>query len=93
MWTPYNAFIGDIFSTSHTLATIPYNMKVTPKNNPYEKEVLIIKSHVKNYLKSRGMWVKPETYRTINDALIDLLDKSIIRTKLSKMRTISPKHI
>jgi len=68
-------------------------MKVTPKNNPYEKEVLIIKSHVKSYLSSKGCWTKPETFRAINDALIDLLDKAIIRTKLSKMRTICPKHI
>ena len=68
-------------------------MQTTPKNNPYEKEVLIIKTHVKKYLKSRGMWVKAETFRTINDALIDLLDKAIVRTKLAKRKTVSPCHV
>jgi len=68
-------------------------MQVTPKNNPYEKEVLIIKTHVKKYLKEKGMWVKPDTYRAVNDALLDILDKAIIRTKLSKRKTISPCHV
>jgi len=68
-------------------------MQTTPKNNPYEKEVLIIKTHVKKYLKSKGCWTKPETFRAINDALIEMLDKAVIRTKLSRMRTICPKHI
>jgi len=49
-------------------------MQTTPKNNPYEKEVLIIKTHVKKYLKSKGCWTKPETFRAINDALIEMLE-------------------
>ena len=68
-------------------------MKNTPKNNPYEKEVLIIKSHIKKYLKLKGMWVRPDTFRAVNDAIIHLLDQAIVRTKLSKMRTVCPKHI
>jgi len=68
-------------------------MKNTPKNNPYEKEVLIIKSHVKRYFREKGVRFRPDTFRAVNDAIIHLLDQAIIRTKLSRMRTICPKHI
>ena len=68
-------------------------MQNTPKNNPYEKEVLIIKSHIKKFLNNKKMRVKPETFRAVNDALIELLDKAIVRTKLSRMKTICPKHV
>lgn len=68
-------------------------MQNTPKNNPYEREVLVIKSHVRNYLKNKGMRSKPETFRAINDAIFELLNKAIIRTKLSGMKTLCPKHI
>ena len=68
-------------------------MKVTHKNNAYEKEVLIIKSHVKNWIRTKGMYCKAVTFRSINDAVIELLEKAIIRTKLSKRRTISPQDI
>jgi hypothetical protein len=68
-------------------------MELTPINEPYEKEVLIIKSHVKTFLKERGVWVKSETFRTINDTLIDLLEKAIVRTKLSKRKTVAPQHV
>ena len=68
-------------------------MKIQSKNNPYEKEVLIIKSHVKNWIKGREMRCQDKTFRAINDALIELLEKAVIRTKLSGRKTLSPQHI
>ncbi len=68
-------------------------MQTTPKNNPYEREVLIIKSHVRKWFKDHNIRVQDKTYRAVNDALIEILEKSIIRTKLSKRKTVSPQHI
>jgi len=68
-------------------------MKNTLKNSAYDKEVLIIKSHVQKWINSKNMFCKAQTYRTINDAVIELLEKAIIRTKLSKRKTISPQDI
>jgi len=68
-------------------------MQNQAKNSPYEKEVLIIKSHVQKWIKSKNMYCKASTYRAINDAVIELLEKSIVRTKLSKRKTISPQDI
>ena len=68
-------------------------MKNQAKNNQYEKEILIIKSHVQRWIKSKEMYSKAITYRAINDAVIELLEKAIIRTKLSKRKTIFPQDI
>ena len=68
-------------------------MKPIEKNNPYEKKVLIIKSHVQEWIREKGFYTKSTTYRAVNDAVIELLEKAIIRTKLSKRKTISPQDI
>ncbi len=46
-------------------------MQTTPKNNPYEREVLIIKSHVRKWFKDHNIRVQDKTYRAVNDALIE----------------------
>lgn len=68
-------------------------MKTSEKINAYEKQVLIIKSHIRDWLKERGFRMNHLTPRAVNDAVIKLLEESIIRTKLSKMKTVCPKHI
>ena len=68
-------------------------MKIQEKTTPYEKPVLIIKSHIRDWINQKGFRMNNLTTRAINDAVIELLEKSIIRTKLSKMKTINPKHI
>ena len=68
-------------------------MKNTQETNPYEKKVLIIKSHVKQWINEKGFFCKAETYRAVNDSLIELLEKAIIRTKFSRIKTVSPKDV
>jgi hypothetical protein len=70
-----------------------FKMKNQAKTTPYEKPVLIIKSHVKDWINQRGFRMNDFTTRAINDAVIELLEKSIIRCKLSKMKTINSKHV
>ena len=68
-------------------------MKNQAKTHPYEKEVLIIKSHVRKWIKEKNMRCKDTTYRALNDAVIELLEKAIVRTKLSGRKTISPQDV
>lgn len=71
-----------------------YNfMKIQEKNNPYERPVLVIKSQVKKWFKERKMRVSDLTARAVNDSVILLLERAIIRAKLNKRRTIFEKDI
>lgn len=59
----------------------------------YDKPILIVKSHIKDFFNEKGYWIKPQSFRDINDLVILELDKIIKRCEKSKMKTISPKHI
>jgi histone H3/H4 len=84
---------GVNFQKEHKSISLYPNMQIQAKNNPYEREVLIIKSHVQKWIKEKNMYCKASTYRSINDAVIELLEKAIVRTKLSKRKTICPQDI
>jgi len=86
------AIRGILTDTPLSAINIPH-MKNTHKNNPYEKKVLIIKSHVKDWINERGFWVTDDCFRAINDAVIDVLEKATVRTKLNGMKTVSRRHI
>jgi hypothetical protein len=68
-------------------------MKIQGKINAYDKPTLIIKSHVKDWINSKGYRMRDLTTRAVNDAVIEVLEKSLIRAKLSKRRTVCPKDI
>ena len=68
-------------------------MKNQAKNSVYERDVLIIKSHVRSYIKSKGFWMNNLTARAVNDAVIEVLEKAMIRTKLSGRKTVFPKDV
>lgn len=68
-------------------------MKKIEKKNPYERPVLVIKNQVKKYLKGKNMRMSDLTPRAVNDAVIEILDKSIIRAKLNRRQTIFQKDI
>ncbi len=68
-------------------------MKTKLPLNAYEKPTLIIISHIKKFIKERGFRINLFTQRTINDAVIEIIEKAIKRTKLDKKKTIFPKHI
>ena len=68
-------------------------MKTKLPLNAYEKPTLIIISHIKKFIKERGFRINLFTQRTINDAVIEIIERAIKRTKLDKKKTIFPKHI
>lgn len=68
-------------------------MKNQAKNSVYEKEILIIRSHILKYIKQKGYRVNSLTPRAVNDAVMDILDKAIERTKLDRKKTVFPRHV
>ena len=73
--------------------TIHLKMKIKEKTHPYEKPVLIIKSHVLKWINDKGYYMKGTMPRALNDAVIEILEKAIIRTKLSGRKTISERDV
>jgi len=70
-----------------------HTMKTKLPLNAYEKPTLIIISHIKNFIKEKGYRTNSLTPRAVNDAVIEIIEKAIRRTKLDKKKTIFPKHI
>lgn len=68
-------------------------MHTQDKKTPYERDILIVKSNVLKHLKKKGFRVNNLTPRAVNDAVLELLDKAMTRTKLSKRKTVAPRDI
>lgn len=64
----------------------------TPKH-AYDKDVLVIKSAVRNWYHKKGFRMDDKTPRAVNDALIEILEKSTKRSKSSKRKTVTPKDV
>ena len=58
-----------------------------------KKESLIVVSKVKAYVKSKKMMTSSDALGTINDALYDILDAAINRTKANRRSTLKPQDI
>jgi len=61
-------------------------MKTKLPLNAYEKPTLIIISHIKNFIKEKGYRTNSLTPRAVNDAVIEIIEKAIRRTKLDKKK-------
>lgn len=90
---PYEAFVGGVSFKRVVLGIFHQLMKIQAKNNPYEREIVVIKSQVKKYLKSKGYRTNDFVARSLNDAVLELLDKAIVRTKLSGRITVTQRDI
>lgn len=60
-----------------------------------EKESLIVKSKVREYLKEKGMQTGSGVVDgdTLNDRIREILDRAIKRTKANKRKTVQAKDI
>ncbi|MFC1738163.1 hypothetical protein ACFL1G_03825 [Planctomycetota bacterium] len=58
-----------------------------------KKESLIVVSKIKAYVKSKKMMTSSDALGTINDALYDILDAAINRTKANRRSTLKPQDI
>jgi hypothetical protein len=57
------------------------------------KEVLVVTSKVKAYIKSKKMMTSADAIGALNDQVYKLLDAAIERTKANKRSTVKPQDL
>lgn len=58
-----------------------------------KKESLIVASKVKGYIKKKKMMTSADALVTISDAVYDLLDKAMARTKANRRSTVKSQDL
>jgi hypothetical protein len=57
------------------------------------KEMLVVTSKVKAYIKDKGMMSSSETPGALNDCLYAMLDAAIARTESNRRSTVKPQDL
>ena len=57
------------------------------------KEVLVVASKVKAYVKSKKMMTSSDSIADLSDKVYALLDDAIVRTKANKRSTVKPQDL
>lgn len=57
------------------------------------KEMLVVTSKVKAYIKSKGMMSSSDTATALNDCLYAILDAGIARTEANRRSTVKPQDL
>jgi hypothetical protein len=57
------------------------------------KEVLVVASKVKAYIKSKGMMTASETIQALNDRIYAVLDDATARTEANRRSTVKPQDL
>ncbi len=63
------------------------------KTKKAPKEVLVVASKIKAYIKSQGCMSSKETVDALSDYVYECLDKAITRTKANKRSTVKPQDL
>ena len=58
-----------------------------------KKEVLIVGSKVKAYMKSKGMKTAGDTLEAVSNKVYAILDDAVARTKANKRATVRPQDL
>jgi len=58
-----------------------------------EKEMLVVTSKIKAYIKSKGMMSSSETAPALNDCVYAMLDAAIKRTEANRRSTVKPQDL
>jgi len=58
-----------------------------------KKDMLVVGSKVKGYLKSKGMKTAGDTLAAVSDKVYDMLDAAVARTKANKRATVRPQDL
>jgi len=67
--------------------------KKNAKGKSSNKEVLVVASKVKAYVKSKGMMSSSDAIATLNDCVYAALDAAINRTKENRRSTVKPQDL
>ncbi len=63
------------------------------KKKASKKEVLIVTSKTKAYIKSKGMMTSSDAIGALNDAIYGIIDAAITRTKANRRSTVKPQDL
>jgi len=58
-----------------------------------EKELLVVVSKVKDYVKSKGFMTSADAVPALSEAVYKMIDKAIERTKENGRQTIKPQDV
>ncbi len=67
--------------------------KAKKKAAKKSKEVLVVASKVKAYVKSKGMMTSADSIAALSDAVYAALDAGIKRTKANRRSTLKPQDL
>ena len=67
--------------------------KKTARKSASKKDVLVVASKVKNYIRSKGMMCSSDAIATMSDCLYCCLDKAIERAKANRRSTVKPQDL
>ncbi len=67
--------------------------KKAAKKKTGNKEVLIIASKTKAYIKSQGMMTSSDAIVALSDAVYGLIDAAIARTQANRRSTVKPQDL
>lgn len=67
--------------------------KAAPKKAAKSKEVLVVASKVKAYVKSKGMMTSSDAIAALSDAVYATLDAGIKRTQANRRSTLKPQDL
>jgi len=67
--------------------------KKAAKKKTGNKEVLIVASKTKAYIKSQGMMTSSDAIGALNDAIYGLIDAAIARTQANRRSTVKPQDL
>ncbi len=67
--------------------------KKAAKKKAGKKEILIVASKTKAYIKSKGMMTSSDAIGALSDAIYALIDAAIVRTKANRRSTVKPQDL
>ncbi len=67
--------------------------KKAAKKRAGKKEILIVASKTKAYIKSKGMMTSSDAIGALSDAIYALIDAAIVRTKANRRSTVKPQDL
>lgn len=67
--------------------------KKAAKKKADKKDILIVASKTKAYIKSKGMMTSSDAIGALNDAIYGIIDAAIARTQANHRSTVKPQDL
>jgi hypothetical protein len=67
--------------------------KKTAKKGGKKKDVLVVASKVKNYIRSKGMMCSADAVQAMSDQIYCCLDRAMARTEANRRSTVKPQDL